>query len=282
MVELQALIQKIKEKKELSSLDDDYVLEHIEKNLTPKIKKKLESAKDIDQFARSKEYDELRSAVRKTLRQTYGVFSHEHDNKQELLQKLVNNKDEQVVRELLNLHQSTQERLPYYTKFYRELFAITGCHPRILDIGCGLNPVSYPFMKCNARIACCDISSNDMEFLNTYFETMGIDGKAYSADALDDEKINAIVEKEKPEMILLLKVADTLETLKRHSSKKLIARLADKVQWIVVSFPLVSLGGGKRIHDNRRSWFENFLAKTEWEVENIELPNEKIYVIKTK
>ncbi len=275
------LVAKIKEKKELASLDDEYVLEHIQKNLTPKIKKKLESAKDIEQFARSKEYDELRSAVRKTLRQTYGVFSHEHDNKQELLQKLVN--DEQAIRELLNLHQSTQERLPYYTKFYRELFAITGCHPRILDIGCGLNPISYPFMKCNARIACCDVSSADMEFLNTYFETMGIDGFAYSADALDDKKIDDIIEKEKPEMIFLLKVADTLETLKRHSSKKLIARLAEKlsVAWIIVSFPLVSLSGGKRIHDNRRSWFENFLTKAEWEVQTIELPNEKVYVIKT-
>jgi hypothetical protein len=51
----------------------------------------------------------------------------------------------QIVSELLAAHVSTVERTPYYKDFYSNLFAAISPPKSILDIGCGLHPLSYPF-----------------------------------------------------------------------------------------------------------------------------------------
>ncbi|MDI6798183.1 MAG: hypothetical protein QMD09_14645 [Desulfatibacillaceae bacterium] len=51
----------------------------------------------------------------------------------------------QIVEQLLAAHVSTAERTPYYKDFYSSLFAAAGPPKSILDIGCGLHPLSYPF-----------------------------------------------------------------------------------------------------------------------------------------
>lgn len=273
------LVAKIKEKKELENLDDEYVREHILAVMTKSVQKKLLDVRDVEQFTRSKEYAALKSGVRKQLRETYGVFAHEHDTRAQLIERLVNDDQEMVLRQLLSTHQSSQERLPYYTKFYAELFALTGQESPILDIGCGLNPISYPFLGYEPRYVCCDVSTADIDFLNSFFSYMQINAQAYRADAINHEAILAIIEKEQPKIILMLKLADTLENLERHTSKKLIAKIAPRVEWVVVSFATQSLGGNKRIADERRTWFEKYLEKNEWKYTAFSLPNEKFYVI---
>ena len=122
-VTLQDIVQKIKEKKELASLDDGYVEQKVKEVLSVQVQEKMSHLSN-KQFFRTKEFDELRSKVRKQLRETYGVFSHDHMNKEELLSKLVNCEQEVVIRQLLNLHQSTQERIPYYSVFYKNIFSL--------------------------------------------------------------------------------------------------------------------------------------------------------------
>ncbi len=51
----------------------------------------------------------------------------------------------QVVQDLLLSHISTKERLANYEEFYEHLFALTPPPEKILDVGCGLHPLSYPF-----------------------------------------------------------------------------------------------------------------------------------------
>lgn len=50
-----------------------------------------------------------------------------------------------VITELLRAHISTQERLDHYGAFYHTLFSILPPPRTIIDIGCGLHPLSYPF-----------------------------------------------------------------------------------------------------------------------------------------
>jgi hypothetical protein len=99
---------------------------------------------------------------------------------------------------------------------------------------------------------------------------------------------DALIEKAarvKPDVIFMLKLLDTLETIKRHHTKKLIPRLAEHAQWIVVSFATQSLGGNKTISDSRRTWFESFLARQKescgWTYDTFSIPNEKFYLIRT-
>ena len=115
--------------------------------------------------------------------------------------------------------------------------------------------------------------------MNEFFTKKGISGKAHAVDALDEAQIELIAQ-EKPEVIFMFKLLNTLETIERHSTKKLFAALAEHTSWIVVSFATISLGGGKFISPSKFAWFENYLEKNGWTAEIVEIPNEKFYIIR--
>jgi 16S rRNA (guanine(1405)-N(7))-methyltransferase len=50
-----------------------------------------------------------------------------------------------IINELLLTHISTKERINDYQAFYQEVFALIAPPRTILDIGCGIHPLSYPF-----------------------------------------------------------------------------------------------------------------------------------------
>ena len=52
---------------------------------------------------------------------------------------------EELRRALLAAHKSTSERMPHYEEFYEKFFALVGTPAALLDVGCGMHPLSYPF-----------------------------------------------------------------------------------------------------------------------------------------
>ncbi len=52
---------------------------------------------------------------------------------------------EELRLELLALHTSTRERAAHYAEFYRTFFDLVGVPAALLDMGCGMHPLSYPF-----------------------------------------------------------------------------------------------------------------------------------------
>ncbi|ETR72328.1 MAG: ribosomal RNA methyltransferase [Candidatus Magnetoglobus multicellularis str. Araruama] len=56
---------------------------------------------------------------------------------------------DKIIEGLLSSHVSTQERLPWYQEFYQTLFNLVDPGESIIDIGCGIHPLSYPFDKNN-------------------------------------------------------------------------------------------------------------------------------------
>jgi len=282
-----SIIKAVKEKRELQNLDDDYVLTRVKAHMhsNPKAKKKLLAAQDFKRFARSKEFEALKKDVRKKLRSSYGLFDADDSGHKEALIKALKDdpSDVDLNRSLLATHQSSKERLPYYTKLYRDIFAITEEPGVVLDIGCGYNPISYPFLGCTPQYFACDIATKDMQFLERFFKHCSIDGEAFTCDAI--ERPAALVEyarKSAPDIIFLFKAIDTLASQERHTTKGLLSQLVGTAKWIVASFATMSVGGNKMIHDARRSWFEKFLDKEGLEYEVVEIPNEKFYVIQGK
>lgn len=85
------------------------------------------------------------------LHQICGAFSAvgEIDRTALMVEEIVKNPAgdaRSVCARILDLHSSTRERRDFLPDLYGRIFRITGAPGRILDIGCGLNPFSVPFM----------------------------------------------------------------------------------------------------------------------------------------
>jgi 16S rRNA (guanine(1405)-N(7))-methyltransferase len=245
---MKELVKKIKSKKELKHLDDDFVI-------------KLLRQKQIKTHnKRSKEYKALLKEMRKDLRDVYGVFILKNYDKKELWLK------EGKIDEILRLHKSTKERFGYYKEVYDRIFSITGFPKKILDLGCGLNPLSYKYLNCKPYYIASDISKEDLLFIEKFFKEYKIKGRTIKADLT--EKIPDV----KVDVCFMFKLLDSLETLKLNITKKLLRKI--KAKYIIVSFPTMSIGGKKEMHE--RKWFEELIS----DATKFTIPNEVFYIIK--
>jgi len=278
---VEEIIKDIKCKKELSVLDDAYIQEKIidffSHESNNKIKKniidKLSCAKDYKQFCKSKEHDFLVKRIRSNLRKVYGVFIKEdHDKKWLELEKLSkqiksgdNNSIIESCEKILSMHQSSAERLDSYKLIYDTLFSekIKATNPnkryKILDLACGLNPVSTIYIQDKIKsYTAVEISGEDCDFLNRYFKIINIDGKALRKDLTNEDDIKCLKEI-KADICFMFKTLDSLEHIKRNITEKILDNISSEN--IVVSFPIVSIGGKKRIEIIKRSWFEKLIEK---------------------
>lgn len=277
---LSQLIAAIKQKKGLETLDDEFVRQRIEKIFAAdnQIRQKFEGSRSFAQFSRSREYESLLKAIRKELRAVYGVF--QQGDRAALISRLKTEgaDREQILGDLLETHTSTKERMPYYAEIYAELAKRIPKPGKLLDLGCGMNPLSYYHMQAagwSPEIVASDISEQDMELLNECFRMLKINAKAVRIDLVKEyEKLDGI----DADAVLMLKLLDSLEEAKRHISYKIFDHL--HAPWIVASFPTKSLGGQKRISAAGRTWFERLLTRKGLEWETFSVPNELFYVIR--
>ncbi|MCB0188030.1 MAG: hypothetical protein KDE31_27370, partial [Caldilineaceae bacterium] len=92
-----------------------------------------------------------------TLLQSAGAADHSPD------QRLLHT----ACRTLLAHHASTRERLPILREFYLTLFAGLPPIGSVLDLACGLNPLTLPWMglAADTRYYACDVNNEQMVFL---------------------------------------------------------------------------------------------------------------------
>jgi 16S rRNA (guanine(1405)-N(7))-methyltransferase len=176
---------------------------------------------------------------------------------------------------LLKSHQSSKERLKYYEKFYKELFAITGKPDSIIDIGCGMNPISFEYMNLdNIEYYALDISKKDLEIIKEYFKQKNINGRVKVFDAVRDK----YVFNKTYDLCFAFKLFEILETTKSHRlTEDIIKKLPAK--WIIASFSTKTLSGAP-MKRRRRIWFEVMLKRLGKKFETINFYNEIFYVIR--
>jgi 16S rRNA (guanine(1405)-N(7))-methyltransferase len=264
------IIHGILAKKELGGIEHAFVGAVLDKELrkNPKIAKALDTLS-----ARSAAYRNLIKAVRAVLRRNVGLFEGNPKHREALLAELraarTQERREEITAHILSTHRSTRERLQFYDKVYGEIFARAGTPAVVLDIGCGINPVSYP--DPNSTIMGVDVDRAACDFVNSYFSLAGIEGECKVVDVKGIEQIKKLP---KADVALVFKLLDLVD----HAvSEKLLEALPAK--WIVVSFSTEKVSG-KPMNVPRRMWFEQLLRRLGWKHEIFMIPNEIFYVLR--
>lgn len=178
-------------------------------------------------------------------------------------------------RTLLAHHASTRERLPVLRNFYMTLFAGLPPIRSVLDLACGLNPLTIPWMDlpAGAEYFACDINSEQMAFLQQALPHLGVGGDAFVCDLLQEVPQQAV------DVAFLFKTIPCLEQVDKTIGPRLLRAVNANV--LFVSFPAQSLGGrNKGMVDTYSDHFAGLLAEidgTAWEVEQFSFTTEIVF-----
>ena len=184
-------------------------------------------------------------ATKRKLHQIFGCYAQRRElNYDEIYEKLKAAYDTQLeteikeaCRRVLMLHTSTKERISVLEKFYKFIFSVTGQPKSVIDVACGLNPLTLPWMDLGktAQYFAYDIDENTIDFINKYLKLTGLKSMAIAQDVIVQPPMM------EADVALLLKTIPCLERQGKDCSIRLMEAL--KAKHIVVSFPVKSIGG---------------------------------------
>lgn len=180
------------------------------------------------------------------------------------------------LRRTMAAHASSRERLPYLDEMYRAIFDRVGGVGRILDIGCGLNPLAAPWMRLasGAEYIAVDIDSDLVAFVGACLELMGLRARPHVADVVSHPP------DETADLALALKMVPCLDQQEATAGARLIRSV--NAPSVVVSFPVRSLGGrAKGMRTTYATRFEELSRREGWEVEVLPLSGELVYLVRT-
>jgi hypothetical protein len=184
---------------------------------------------------------------------------------------------------ILRKHISTRERLEFYPEIYKRILKGLGKKISIIDLGAGANSFSYSFFdKVGFKVDYVGVESIGqlVELTKNYFEKEKINGEMFHLSLFDVEEIKKIIKKtEKPRVIFLFKVIDSLEMLENDFSKTLISEISSLTDRIVVSFATESLIKRKKFHA-KRTWFLEFIEKNYSLMDKFEIGKERYIVFR--
>lgn len=179
-----------------------------------------------------------------------------------------------ICRTILAAHTSTHERLPLFDEFYTRLFAGLPPITSLLDLACGFNPLSLPWMKLEptTHYHGCDIYGDEISFLNSVLPLFAVDGSASVRDLLTSVPIQQV------DVALLLKSIPCLEQVDKQIGTRLLEQINARV--LIISYPRQSLGGRNRgMTINYEAHFHALIAPFSWHFDKIEFRNELVFRI---
>jgi len=287
---LDFLVSLVKESRKFQGIDDALVKQEILKELHKKrAYQGIVGRSHERSLERNKTIKTIIRRVRASLFLLHGAYyGKRSDLRYKLLEKLQKNihADEEKVVELhkriLHCHTSTRERMSFYEDLYHALFQLIGKPQSILDVGCGLNPVSYPFMHLkDVAYTASDFSQRDCDFVKNYFDLLTkrypVHGEVICINVLDDEGIAALKRLPAVDVCFLFKVSDLIDRKGHKPTEKVVQAVHAK--YVIVSFSTKTLSG-QLMEKRRRVWFETMIERLGYSFEIVEKQNELFYVIK--
>lgn len=224
--------------------------------------------------------DAVKRAKRK-LHQVCGAFCDQRDLGQiaAMVGTVTAEMDEAAVREVcaeaMDLQESTRERLGVLGELYGRVFQITGQPRSLCDVGCGLNPLAWPWMGLSreARYVAMDIDCGLVGVVGEFFRRRGICGEARAQDVLVERP------EERFDVVLMMKLLAGLEQQRPGSGFELLREM--RFGWAVVSYPTRSLGGRNvGMESSYGEAMRGFLGETGWAAEEFVAGTELIFVIR--
>jgi 16S rRNA (guanine(1405)-N(7))-methyltransferase len=174
--------------------------------------------------------------------------------------------------DVLREHASTAERIPHMDVFYEKIFEMAGRPKSILDLACGLHPLSFPWMELPAttRYIAYDIIQPRIDFLNAFFTQIGLAPLATSQDILaNPPEISA-------ELAFFFKEAHRFEKRQPGSNRGFWRSL--RVDVLAISLPAQDLSGSHdRLEQNRALVRENLPRAVE--MREVVVGNEMLFLI---
>ncbi len=276
------ILKEITKRKHYKVLDEGFIKYIIKQILINKKLRKHISTRTSGTSSGSKKRKETERDIVKNVRALLKILSLEID-------PALNIKNIEDVENILKKNLSTKERINFYETIYSKIFEITskGLENKneftIIDLGCGLNPLSYIYLEkigIKARYLAIDVNKKAIEIVKKFFEISGREGKAIIENIFNIENIVDLIRKEKkPRIVFLFKVIDALEIVERNFSKILLMEIKKYVDVIVISFPLKALGGKKPIYA-KRTWIKKFLAEHFEILGEFSIPNELFIIVR--
>lgn len=182
-----------------------------------------------------------------------------------------------IILPILQLQSSAQERVEILEEFYKKIFEITGAPSLIIDQACALNPLTIPWMALpeNVKYLAYDIDEEQTKFLNDAFNLLGIkNAKAETKDILSDNFDYA-------DVVFMFKLLPCLDHQKKKCSLEILK--AQKCKFMVISFPIKSIGGKEKgMTEFYRNSFKLLIEKENWKVSELLFESELVFVVQKR
>lgn len=234
---------------------------------------------DIEKTKYRKE-KEIEKAVRERLHRILAQYVGDpnyEDSKRNLAEAFADDdppRIKEACSKILQEHTSTRERLEILEKgFYERIFKFTGFPETILDLACGINPLTFNWMGLprTTNYHAYDIHEDRVSFLNYYFRLEGMEPLAKLQDIAFETP------REAGDVAFFLKEIHRFERDYDGKSLQLLTDL--QVSNLVISFPTKSLHGGRNLENRYRTFISNMLANQDWDINEIKFDNELVYCV---
>jgi 16S rRNA (guanine(1405)-N(7))-methyltransferase len=174
---------------------------------------------------------------------------------------------------LLSEHASTRERLPIMEQFYRQIFTVTGEPDSILDLACGLNPLSFPWMGLpnSVRYYAYDLNRPRLALIHKFFTLLVMQVCGEARDILLTPPTEAA------QVAFFFKEAHRFE--QRQKGCNLAFWQALNVHFLLVSLPTASLSGKHNLLDQQRKLVYGTSQGQPWRISEILFDTEIVFCI---
>ena len=229
-------------------------------------------------------YRSTRQAIKSTKSKLHQVAGAYFETKVDYVKSIneleqaadTNNKEtfRDVCQKVMSQHASTKERVKILDEFYTTTLSEIQPINTVLDIACGLNPLTIPWMPLsrNAKYYAYDIYTDMIKFLQEFMGIAGIAGKAEVRDVIQFPPT------QRADLALILKAIPCLEQLNKTAGYRLLDTI--NADHLLVSFPVHSLSGrNKGMITNYENRFRRLIQDRPWHIQRFEFATELVFLV---
>jgi len=145
-----------------------------------------------------------------------------------------------------------------------------------MDVACGLNPLAWSWMPFDVGVSylAYDIYTDMIHFIQDFITLAGINGRAEIRDVLFDPPTGPV------DLAFILKSLPCLEQINKMAASTLFEAI--RARYLIVSYPVASLGGQKKgMLENYDAHFRRLATGRRWSVKSFEFSTELAFLVET-